>query len=461
MATMITNECINCGACEPECPNNAIAQGDEIYVIDPLLCTECVGFHDYEACAAVCPVDCCVTDPNNVETEEALIARARTLHQDVNFGEGFESRFRKGAGKPVSPPPSAPPAQAEEAKAASSPAQTVPKVEVKPVPPAPPPPAPKAEDKKPAPQPRPKPPKPEKRFPGEVSGSFQETMSRIGKTGALSKPLARVLIFLLQPLLGGLPHQAKVDLQRAVASPHLFSVIGSTGLNILINMILYPLAVMALAVALTGADVLFSQKINVYVLSGIFLGFLEGAYRLRDGIFHAKPAGEVVFGAAVYGLPLRYALEPVMARQAGVIRGFPIPVDGFYEKGFVEKMERERRYGNIYTIEDWGSAYFLRLEFPRRVPDIGLPVRAELPDEMPDYDYDLALKDGHFIIKGRCVDEGIRKISSSVGAFPPEFTTVIPLQEKVEGFSHRFGNKLLEVLLLKEGRSQASESGAL
>ena len=77
MATMITSECINCGACEPECPNNAISQGEEIYVIDPLLCTECVGFHDYEACAAVCPVDCCVTDPNNVESEEALITRAR------------------------------------------------------------------------------------------------------------------------------------------------------------------------------------------------------------------------------------------------------------------------------------------------------------------------------------------------------------------------------------------------
>ncbi|TMA12576.1 MAG: YfhL family 4Fe-4S dicluster ferredoxin, partial [Deltaproteobacteria bacterium] len=87
MATMITSDCINCGACEPECPNNAISQGEEIYVIDPLLCTECVGFHDYEACAAVCPVDCCVTDPNNVESEDALISRARALHQDTQFGE--------------------------------------------------------------------------------------------------------------------------------------------------------------------------------------------------------------------------------------------------------------------------------------------------------------------------------------------------------------------------------------
>ena len=95
MATMITSECINCGACEPECPNNAISQGDPVYVIDPLLCTECVGFHDYEACAAVCPVDCCVTDPNNIETEEVLIARARSLHKETEFGENFESRFRK------------------------------------------------------------------------------------------------------------------------------------------------------------------------------------------------------------------------------------------------------------------------------------------------------------------------------------------------------------------------------
>ena len=96
MATMITSECINCGACEPECPNEAITQNDEIYVIDPVLCTECVGFHDYEACAAVCPVDCCVTDPNNVETEDALIGRARTIHSDTDFGDSFESRFQQG-----------------------------------------------------------------------------------------------------------------------------------------------------------------------------------------------------------------------------------------------------------------------------------------------------------------------------------------------------------------------------
>lgn len=104
MATMITGECINCGACEPECPNNAISQGEEIYVIDPLLCTECVGFHDYEACAAVCPVDCCVTDPNNVESEDALLGRARAIHPEITIGDVFESHFRKGEGKPAEAP---------------------------------------------------------------------------------------------------------------------------------------------------------------------------------------------------------------------------------------------------------------------------------------------------------------------------------------------------------------------
>jgi hypothetical protein len=90
------------------------------------------------------------------------------------------------------------------------------------------------------------------------------------------------------------------------------------------------------------------------------------------------------------------------------------------------------------------------MEFPRRTPDIGLAGSTKLPVEMPDYDYDLALVDGQFVVKGKCTDEQVRKISSSVGAFPPEFTTVIPLRDKVVGFAHHFENKLLEVFLLKD-----------
>ncbi len=72
MALMITDECINCDVCEPECPNDAISQGDTIYVIDPNLCTECVGHYDTPQCVVVCPVDCIPMNLDVVETHEQL-----------------------------------------------------------------------------------------------------------------------------------------------------------------------------------------------------------------------------------------------------------------------------------------------------------------------------------------------------------------------------------------------------
>ncbi len=105
MAIMITSECINCGACEPECPNTAIYEGGanwvlggdsfsdgdkspngndgfftkDFFYIVPDKCTECVGFHDEPQCAAVCPVDCCVPDPAHVEDKDILLARKEKL----------------------------------------------------------------------------------------------------------------------------------------------------------------------------------------------------------------------------------------------------------------------------------------------------------------------------------------------------------------------------------------------
>jgi ferredoxin len=72
MALMITDECINCDVCEPECPNDAISQGTEIYVIDPAKCTECVGHFAEPQCVAVCPVDCIPLNQDYPETKEAL-----------------------------------------------------------------------------------------------------------------------------------------------------------------------------------------------------------------------------------------------------------------------------------------------------------------------------------------------------------------------------------------------------
>ncbi|MCL2874842.1 MAG: YfhL family 4Fe-4S dicluster ferredoxin [Betaproteobacteria bacterium] len=80
MSLMITDECINCDVCEPECPNSAISQGDEIYVIDPAKCTECVGHFDDPQCIAVCPVDCILKDPDHEESQDELLAKFNKLN---------------------------------------------------------------------------------------------------------------------------------------------------------------------------------------------------------------------------------------------------------------------------------------------------------------------------------------------------------------------------------------------
>ncbi len=81
MALIITDECINCDVCEPECPNQAISMGPNIYVIDPNKCTECVGHYGEPQCVQVCPVACIPNDPLHVETPAQLMAKYHHLQQ--------------------------------------------------------------------------------------------------------------------------------------------------------------------------------------------------------------------------------------------------------------------------------------------------------------------------------------------------------------------------------------------
>ena len=79
MALKITDECINCDVCEPECPNEAITQGIEIYEINPNLCTECVGHFETQQCVDICPIDCILKDPEHPESEQDLLNKYKVL----------------------------------------------------------------------------------------------------------------------------------------------------------------------------------------------------------------------------------------------------------------------------------------------------------------------------------------------------------------------------------------------
>jgi ferredoxin len=463
MATMITSECINCGACEPECPNTAIYQGgvqwqapdggmhdaisNDIFYIVPEKCTECVGFHDHEACAAVCPVDCCVPNPQIPETHEVLLERARALHPAESIPDDAPSRFKKADGADGAAAPAAQAPAAGGAPVAAAPAAVV-VAQAVPVRAARRPGSGKVE--KPIAAVRTPPPT----FAGELSGEFDEILRGLGaprrrvESGAARAALAFLGVF--QGVLGALPDGTKRRLEEAVSDSRAFSAELATAGNLFLNLLLYPIVCMAIHLASpTGS--FFKWDIRWWLALGLTIAVAEAIWRVRESFFRGIPIGEAPLRGAIYGpvlLPVAAIIQGLAGRR-GAASG--VGFDGFYsgDEHFDDKIERARRYGEVYKLDERDDAYLLRLEFPRVVPPTSLNVQLGLPREMPDYEYDLAVHGRHFVVHGRIGDSQVRKITGVAPAFPPDFTTRIPLDAPVSGFRHRLRGKTLEVILPK------------
>jgi len=471
MSTTITSECINCGACEPECPNTAIYGGgvewelngaispaiaQDIYYIVPAKCTECVGFHDHEACAAVCPVDCCVPDPANPETESVLLERARVLHPELTIADDAPSRFRKEGGATEAPAAAAegngaaPTAAAAPApKPAAAPAAVKPAAAPSPVSTAIAAPIamvnlPKDVGALPGPI-------GEKHFAGELEEDFDAVLASVDTASVKTAPVpVQLAIRLAEPILGAMPDSTKAALEEAVGSTAGFSRARSTALNLILNLILYPAILTAFSVLLLG-DPLFSIGTRGWIFFGTIIAIVESVWRLREGILHAKPASELVYRAAAYGLAIA-PLGSLLARGGGggskkVER--KVAFDGFQTDLHDEKTERDRRYGTIYTVKEYANAYLVRLEMPRKVPASSLKRLWNLPDEMPDYDYNIALGDSVLTINASVRGEALRRLSYVSSAFPADFMSRIEFGKPVAAFKHRLRDKVMEIVVLK------------
>jgi len=459
MATMITAECINCGACEPECPNTAIYQGgvewehngvkhapisQDVFYIVPEKCTECVGFYEQEACAAVCPVDVCIPNPDIPESEEQLLARAKELHPDVEFPPDFPSRFHPGRGTEAAPASAAAaPTAAPAATAAAAPAPAA---------------APAAKAAAPggrverplaAPQVVPRPPRQEKALPGELSMSFEQAAAllRTGHGGGKAS-VGKFLVALAQPVLGALPHKQKRAIEQAIADRRFFTASGATGLNVLHNFVIYTVLMVLIGVFLLDRSV-WTAHLNYLIFLGLVLASIETVWRMREG-FQGRPQDQIVYRAAAYGFPLGPLASPVVRLVETRQQQGSVGLDGFKDPRFEEKIERERRYGEVYRLIEESNGYLLQLEFPRTVPPSGVKEELGIGDEMPDYDYDIALQNGFLVVKGKVTDPNIRKVAGVSSAFPPDFTQNIKLPGRVAGFRHRFVDKTLEVALPKK-----------
>ncbi len=469
MATTITSECINCGACEPECPNTAIYAGgvpwelngatspaiaQDIYYIVPSKCTECVGFYDHEACAAVCPVDCCVPDPANLETESVLLARARELHPETAFPDDAPSRFRKEGGAPApaaggaevatngaavaaAPKPAAAPAAAAPKPAAPAPVASVAAAGLAMMH------LPKDIGALPGPV-------GEKHFPGELEADFDTVLGSVDASPIRTAPVPVMIAFrLAEPVLGAMPDAVKANLEHAVGSTSGFSRQRSTALNMILNLALYPAILTAFAVAVLG-DKLFSQSTGGWIMLGVLIAAGEAAWRLREGVIHAKPAHELTYRGCWYGLALA-PLGSILVRASGAGRKTErkVAFDGFEGTMHEDKTERDRRYGTVYTVAEYANAYLVRLEMPRMLPPSSLKRLWNLPDEMPDYDYNIILGDNVIAISASVRGETIRRLSYVSSSFPADFTTRIEFGKPVSAFKHRMRDKVLEVVVLK------------
>ena len=126
-----------------------------------------------------------------------------------------------------------------------------------------------------------------------------------------------------------------------------------------------------------------------------------------------------------------------------------VAFDGFRSELYDEKIERDRRYGTVYTVSEEDNAYLVRLEMPRRVPNSALKRVWNLPDEMPDYDYSLALTDGVLSIRGAVRGEALRRLAYVSPSFPSDFMTRIEFAKPVGAFRHRLRDKNLEIIVFK------------
>ena len=474
MATVITSDCINCGACEPECPNTAIYAGgvswdlggqsnppiaQDIYYIVPSKCTECVGFHDHEACAGVCPVDCCLPDPNIPETQDVLLQRARALHPELTIPDDAPSRFLKeGGAAPAAAPASADGAAAATngAAASAAPAAPAPAKAPAPAPAAAAAPAPRATVAAPAammnlPKDIGTLPGPigEKHFPGELDEDFDAVLSSVDLSTVKTAPLGvKLLLRLLEPLLGAMPDAPKRNLEFAVGDAGAFSRERSSALNALLNAVLYPAILLAFGVVVMG-DGVFSSGTYGWILLGILIAVGEATWRMSEGILHGKPGKEMTYRAAIYGL----VLAPLGSILAGgsKLRSSErkVAFDGFMSDLYDEKTERDRRYGTVYTVSEHANAYLVRLEMPRKLPASSLKRLWNLPDEMPDYDYNVALLDGVLTVSASVRGEALRRLCHVSASCPADFTTRVEFARPVTTFKHRLKSKLLDIIVMK------------
>jgi hypothetical protein len=176
--------------------------------------------------------------------------------------------------------------------------------------------------------------------------------------------------------------------------------------------------------------------------AGLFPGELDGGFDEALSAVKASSSQES-FSARI----LRF----LGAKRSGLAADTnrTVAFDGFRTDLYDEKVERDRRYGTVYTVSEQINAFLVRLELPRQMPASSLKQTWQLPDQMPDYDYVLSLSDNVLTIRAGLRGEAWRRVSYVSPSLPSDFATRIDFEVPVEGFKHRLRDKVIEIIVYK------------
>ena len=270
-----------------------------------------------------------------------------------------------------------------------------------------------------------------------------------------------LFVLLLQPLLGAFSAGFKVRLEEMAGSSRVFSAAVSTGINALINITLYPLALFLIGVGGESAN-LFTSEGNLMIFLGIVIAIAEGIYRFKDEL--NSTVDEPRYGAAFYGWCLSLVATPVLIGLRSALVVTPtqarITVPGSVDTGGAvysdDVRERYRRYGMVNRITEKANHYEVEIEFPRWVPNSVGKEEYNLPDRMPDYTYEIHLSspcipgetpapESVLTVQTQLDDPRFAPILGRASSFPNGFTNILPLSGQPEDFQAIYRDKVLTI----------------
>ena len=309
-----------------------------------------------------------------------------------------------------------------------------------------------------------------------VPEEFVQLPDAVGSS--LRAPLG-LLTMLGQPILGAFSASFKAQLEEMAGNPRVFSAAVSTGINSLINLILYPLLLFFIGMKQGGYG-FFTPAGNFMIFLGIVIAIAEGMFRFKSELTSTADDEQSRYGASFYGwVPSLFATPLLKAVRSALVKApeaqratMPgaVQTDGAVYSDDIK--ERYRRYGMVNRVLEMADYYQIEIEFPRWVPNSAAKETNQLPDRMPHYDYEVYLSSPYapdatptsesvVTVQTQLprdpkkpqqfADPRFEKVVGRTSSFPDGFRNIFPIPGQPEDFHAKYRNRMLEIVVPKTG----------